>query len=185
MVFEDCTFRGNGGYGVQLGGRDVDRLTFLRSAITGNRLAAVTGPGEYTALQFIQCKVEGNGSNQLPEGKPAGGTGGPPVPIESTGKMPVPPAGSSPAADFRMPEVVRAGEAAQFQCISRVSSGDPSSAGIVERLWDFGDGIPEVTQSPKHVFGQPGKYRVTLIVWDAAGRGGRSERWVEVRGIGD
>ena len=30
LVFEDCTFRNNGGYGVQFGGRDVDALDFLR-----------------------------------------------------------------------------------------------------------------------------------------------------------
>ena len=41
LVFEDCRFRNNGGYGVQLGGRGVDALDFFRSAITGNGLAAV------------------------------------------------------------------------------------------------------------------------------------------------
>jgi len=34
-------------------------------------------------------------------------------------------------------------------------------------------GIPEVTHAPKHTFEKPGKHRVTLIVWDAAGRGGQ------------
>jgi hypothetical protein len=175
MVFEECTFRGNGGYGVQLGGRDVDKLTFLRSAITDNGLAAVTGPAKYTALQFIECKVAGNGSNQLPEGKPAarGGKG-------EKGRRGEGEEGrggdATPVADFRVPGVIRTGEPALFQCMSRVSSGE-----IVERLWDFGDGIPEVAASPSHTFHKPGKYRVTLIVWDAAGRGGRAERWIEVK----
>jgi len=35
-------------------------------------------------------------------------------------------------------------------------------------------------RTKKHTFDQPGKYRVTLIVWDAAGRGARAERTVEV-----
>ena len=70
LVFEDCSFRNNGGYGVQLGGQGVDALDFFRSAITGNRLAAVSGPSQYTALVFRDCKVEGNQDNRLPPAKP-------------------------------------------------------------------------------------------------------------------
>jgi hypothetical protein len=44
----------------------------------------------------------------------------------------------------------------------------------------LGDGIPEVTARPKHIFGQPGKYRVTLVVWDKSGRGGRAEKTIQV-----
>ena len=44
LVFEDCLFRGNGGYGVQLGGGDVDALDFLRATIAGSGQAAVAGP---------------------------------------------------------------------------------------------------------------------------------------------
>src|ERR1017187_5036138 len=61
-----------------------------------------------------------------------------------------------PAADFRMPQVIRAGAAAQFECASKPASGE-----IVERLWDFNHGIAEVTANPQHTFEQPGKYRVT------------------------
>lgn len=154
LVFEDCVFRNNGGYGVQFGGRDVDSLDFLGSAITDNRQAAVSGPSQYTALEFSDCKVEGNNSDQLPAAKPFS-------------SLP-------PVADFRLPEPIRAGEPVQFQCNSRVASG------IVERLWDFGDGIPEVTAQPKYAFGQPGKYRVTLVVWDKSGRGGRAEKMIQV-----
>lgn len=155
LVFEDCAFRSNGGYGVQLGGRDVDGLTFLRCAIKGNGLAAVTGPSAYTALEFRDCQVEGNGSDRLPEAK----------------AFP----GAAPVADFRVPAAVRAGKPAQFRCTSRAASG-----AIVERLWDFGHGIPETASAPMHTFDRPGKYRVTLIVWDGASRGARAEKTVEV-----
>ena len=37
-----------------------------------------------------------------------------------------------------------------------------------------------MTDKPKHTFGQPGKYRVTLIVWDKSGRGGRAEKVIQV-----
>jgi PKD repeat protein len=74
-----------------------------------------------------------------------------------------------------MAQAIHAGEAAQFECASKAGAGE-----IVERLWDFNDGIPEVVANPRHTFDRPGKYRVTLIVWDAAGRGARSEKTIEV-----
>jgi hypothetical protein len=154
LVFEDCSFRNNGGYGVQLGGQGVDALDFFRSAITGNRLAAVSGPSQYTALVFRDCKVEGNQDNRLPPAKPF--------------------RNSPPLADFLVSGPIRVGEAVQFQCRSQ------PAAGIVDRLWDLGDGIPEVAAGPKHTFSRPGKYRVTLVVWDKDGRGAQAERTIEV-----
>jgi PKD repeat protein len=44
----------------------------------------------------------------------------------------------------------------------------------------LGDGIPEVAAQPKHTFAQPGTYRVTLVVWDTSGRGGRAEKTIQV-----
>jgi parallel beta-helix repeat protein len=154
LVFEECTFQNNGGAGVQLGGRDVDALEFLRSTISGNGLAAVTGASQSTALEFTDCKVERNKSDQLPAARPF--------------------SHPRPLADFRAPASIRAGEPAQFECLSRPAND------IVERLWDFGQGIPEVTAQPRHIFDQPGNYRVTLVVWDKSGRGGRVEKIVHV-----
>jgi len=154
MVFEECTFRANGGFGVQMGGKDVDAISFLRCAITGNRGRAVTTPAQYTALEFVECRVESNGDNALPAAKPF--------------------AGAPPKADFSVPAVVRAGEPAVFRCSSTATTP------IEERLWDFGHGIAEVAAEPKHTYERPGKYRVTLVVWDKAGRGARAEKTVEV-----
>ncbi|MBN2270853.1 MAG: PKD domain-containing protein [Sedimentisphaerales bacterium] len=64
---------------------------------------------------------------------------------------------------------------AQFECVSKPGTGD-----IVERLWDFNHGIAEVMANPRHTFERPGKYRVTLVVWDSAGSGGRIEKTIEV-----
>jgi hypothetical protein len=155
FVFEECVFADNGGYGVQLGGRDVDALTLLRCKITANGLGAVVGPHAYSALQMIDCTVQGNKSDQLPAAKPF--------------------AGAAPTADFVLPTEIRAGQPTVFRCTSHAAAGK-----IGERLWDFGDGIPEVTAEPKHAFDRPGSYRVTLIVWDDAGRGGRAEKTVRV-----
>ncbi len=77
LVFEDCVFRGNGGYGLQLGGSGVDALDFRRATISGNGLAAVVGPSQYTALAFSDCQATGNQDNRLPPAKPFAGP--PPV----------------------------------------------------------------------------------------------------------
>jgi parallel beta-helix repeat protein len=155
LVFEHCRFRGNGGYGLQLGGQAVDEICLLHCLISANGLAAVSAPPSYAAIEFTDCKAAGNGNDALPASKP----------------LP----SSPPVADFRVPDTIRAGEPAQFACSSRAASGT-----IAQRLWDFNQGIPEVTVSPQHVFDGPGKYRVTLIVWDSAGRGGHTEKMVEV-----
>ena len=155
LAFEDCAFRNNGGYGLQLGGKDVDAIRLVRSTIAGNGLAAVVGPAKYTALEFVECKVQGNKPDQLPPAKPF--------------------PGEPPTAALRAPETVRAGQPAAFQCLSTAPAGK-----IVERLWDFGHGIPEAAAAPRHTFERPGKYRVTLIVWDDAGRGSRADKIVDV-----
>jgi parallel beta-helix repeat protein len=154
LVFEQCSFRNNGGFGVQFGGRDVDALDFLHSSITGNGLDAVRGPSQYAALDFTGCTVQRNKSDQLPATKPFNS----------------PP----PVAEFGLPKSIRAGEPGKFECVSRPANE------IAERLWDFGDGIPEVTPGPQHTFARPGSYRVTLIVWDRSGRGGRAEQMLQV-----
>jgi hypothetical protein len=155
LVFEDCAFRFNGGYGVQLGGTDLDRLAFVRCPIVGNKLAAVSKPSQLMTLAFSQCRIVNNASNQLPACKPF--------------------ATPAPRADFLVPQPIRPGVPVSFEDISRPGTGQ-----IVERLWDFNDGIPQLTATAPHTFERPGRYRVTLIVWDSGGRGARAEKIVEV-----
>ncbi|HEX2973812.1 MAG TPA: right-handed parallel beta-helix repeat-containing protein, partial [Tepidisphaeraceae bacterium] len=132
LVLEECTFRDNGGLGLQLGGQDVDGISLIRCEIAGNGNAAVSGPTEYTTLEFADCKVQANQSNQLPPPKPF--------------------AKPAPQVELRVPEVIRAGEVVRFQCVS--VAGEK----IVERLWDCGHGIPEVSAEATHTYEQPGKY---------------------------
>ena len=155
LVLEDCAFRFNGGYGVQLFGTDLDRLAFARCTIAGNKLAAVTQPSQPITLAFEQCWVVDNASNKLPVGKSF--------------------AGPAPVADFVLPQTIRSGVPASFQDTSRPGTGQ-----IVERIWDFNDGIPQLTAAVQHTFARHGRYRITLIVWDSAGRGARAEKFVEV-----
>jgi hypothetical protein len=46
----------------------------------------------------------------------------------------------------------------------------------VDRLWDFGEGVPSIGAESTVVFLKPGLHRVTLVGWDAAGRGSRIEK---------
>ena len=150
MVFEECDFRNNGGYGVQIGGKDVDALTFLGCVFTNDSLGPVIGISPEMTVEF------------------RGGKGAPPASARAFPEQ-------QPVVDFTMPRVFHAGVEAQFHCTSTAAKG-----GIRERLWDFGHGIPDVAANPAHIFEKPGKYRVTLVVWDGAGRGARAERNIEV-----
>lgn len=155
VVFEECAFRDNGGYGIQFGGPEVDFISFVRCEFTNNRQGLVTGLSPTKTVEFTDCKTGGDQTGAWPAAK----------------QFPA----SAPTADFRLPQVIHAGEAAQFECASKAASGE-----IVERLWDFNHGIPEVVANPRHTFERPGRYRVTLIVWDAAGRGARVGKTIEV-----
>jgi parallel beta-helix repeat protein len=154
LVFEECTFRDNGACGVQFGGENVDAMTFLRCVFKNNANGSLTGLSPDKTIEFNECSLENEATRQ-PTTK---AFSGPP-----------------PVADFRMPDVIQAGVPVQFECVSKPGTGD-----IVERLWDFNHGIAEVSANPRHTFERPGKYRVTLVVWDRAGRGGRIEKTIEV-----
>ncbi|MCX7048904.1 MAG: right-handed parallel beta-helix repeat-containing protein [Candidatus Sumerlaeota bacterium] len=153
MALEECVFRNNAGMGVQFTGKDIDAISFVRCAFTNNKGRVMNQPPNAMALEFDDCRMEGNQNNQLPAAKPFSD----------------PP----PKADFQSPEIIRVGEPTAFRCASTPTTS------IVERLWDFGHGLPDVTAEPKHVYEQPGKYRVALIVWDNANRGARIEKTIE------
>jgi PKD domain/Right handed beta helix region len=155
LVLEDCLFRSNGGNGVELFGADIDRLSFVRCAMIANKLAAVTQPSQPMVLAFENCRVLDNGNNNLPAGKPFDGP--------------------APTASFDHPQNLRPGVPVLFKDTSRPASGE-----IVERLWDFGAGIPQLSAEAPHTFARPGRHRITLIVWDSAGRGARAEKTIEV-----
>ena len=133
----------------------MDDIFFLRCVFTNNRLGSVSRFSPDKTVEFKDCSIGGRRPKLFPPTKEF--------------------SEPSPVADFRLPKLIRAGTAAQFECQSKAASGE-----IAERLWDFGDGISQVTANPSHTFNRPGKYRVTLIVWDAAARGARAEKVVEV-----
>ena len=155
VTLEECEIRDNGRLGLQLGGAGVDFLSFVRCRIEGNKGAAVAAPRDCTALEWTECTVTGNGSDALPPAKP----------------FPQP----APRAAFEAPSAPRAGKPARFV------SGSTAAAGkIAQALWDFNDGLPATEPEATHTFAKPGAYRVTLVVWDEAGRGARAEKRIQV-----
>jgi len=155
VVLEECEFSGNGRYGVQLGGTNVDFLSFVRCTITGNKGPAVVGPPEYTALEWKDCIVQGNAKNDLPPAKP----------------FPQPP----PTAAFDAPDSAPVGQPASFVNTSRAAKGNISAI-----LWDFGDGVPATDARTTHAYTRPGEYLVTLVAWDDSGRGARCEKQIAI-----
>ncbi|MBM3474319.1 MAG: PKD domain-containing protein [Armatimonadetes bacterium] len=151
LVLEECEFSNNARHGLQLISAGVDRLSFLRCRIEGNKGAAVVGPGDYTALEWIDCTVEGNANNTLTPAKPL--------------------TDPAPVAALEGPKTVKVGEEATFRC---------ATPDIEAAMWDFGDGIPVVGNEVKHTYEKPGEYTVTLVVWTKAGRGARAAEAVKV-----
>ena len=154
-VLEECEARDNARDGLQLGGGNVDFLSFIKCRIVGNKGPACEGPGAYTALEWVDCTVQGNGSNALPPAKP----------------FPTPP----PSAEMLAPASATVGNPVALLCKSDAAS----EVGSVV-LWDFGDGIPVTGRSVKHIYDRPGKYDVAMILWDKAGRGVRVGKTLNV-----
>jgi hypothetical protein len=155
VTLEECEIHGNERSGIQLGGRNVDQLCFLRCTIRNNKGPAVSGPTGYTALEWDHCDVQGNGDNSLPAAKPF--------------------ATKAPLAAIAGPTQARAGEAVRFASNSKALSGN-----IKQVLWDFNDGVPATDAVTSHRFAKPGDYRVTLLIWDTSGRGARAEMQMKV-----
>jgi PKD repeat protein len=141
----------NGNIGLQLGGTNVDRLTIVNNTIIGNAGAAVTrdfssvGPFAGKDLVWSNNTVANNGNN---------------FQLSSVGFS----ANAAPTAAIVDPGAAMVGQRVNFS----FSFSDKGTLGSV--LWDLGEGLPETSANPTHVYTIPGKYRVELVVWDNAGR---------------
>jgi len=122
MVFEDCRFANNGGFGLQLGGPEVDALTFRDCTIQGNKGAAFSGGA--TNLRLENNTIEGNGKDNAPESQPS--------------------ATPAPKADVTMPERIVAGQPAKFKVTTAAAAevlwdfndGIPEVAAEVEHVYE-------------------------------------------------
>lgn len=156
LTFEECTFARNGRLGLQLIGKGVDALAFVRCTIADNKGPAIRGPSGYTALEWLDCKVTGNGSDTFPPDKPF--------------------ASPAPIASFDAPTTAHVGKPVRFVSTSQARAGK-----IQAQLWDLGDGPPHTDAVATHTYSKPGTYRVTLIIWNEPGRAARAETCVIVK----
>jgi hypothetical protein len=141
----------NGNIGLQLGGTNVDQLTIVNNTITGNAGAAVTrdysgvGPFAGKDLVWSNNSVSNNGNN---------------FQLASVGFS----ANAAPTAAIVNPGTATVGQPVNFS----FRFSDQGTLGSV--LWDLGEGLPDTSANPSHVYTIPGKYLVELVVWDNAGR---------------
>jgi len=156
VVFDDNHFTDNAGLAIQVtSGKDVNHLTFIDNIITNNAMGAINHyPGD--TIVWENNLIANNGPG--PDMETKGAMGAPPVP------------------SFTVSAVARVGEPVRFQCAATDSE-------INHVLWDFGAGIPCTDLAPTYTYAKPGAYRVSLVVWDKAGRAGRpAEATIRVNG---
>jgi hypothetical protein len=140
--------------GLELGGKDLEQLSFINNLISQNGFAAVTGNAGAN-LEWTNNTVTGNGRDE---------------PLTSRGF-----AHRRPTADFMSSDNPTAGQPVIFGNRSAAAEGS-----IKHVLWDFGEGVPATLPEGVHTYDRPGTYRVTLIVWDDQGRGAIKEREVTI-----
>ena len=140
--------------GIELGGGRLDGISIVNNVIRGNAMAAVCGRAG-ADFEWAGNTVAGNGSNR---------------PFASHGSL-----GPKPAASFRCSSSPTVGQTVNFTNTSAAAAG-----GLGHVLWDFGDGVPSTSFHGSHTYGRAGTYRVTLVVWDKAGRGAMKKQSITV-----
>jgi hypothetical protein len=156
LTFEECEFRKNGRFGLQLIGGGVDHLDFVRCSIRDNGGPAVVGPEGYEALEWRECEVTGNAVDALPVAKRF--------------------ARAAPTLAISAPVRARRGEPVRFASEAQAAPGGK----IAAVLWDLDDGPPLGDARVEHAYERAGNYLVTLIAWDDGGRAARAEHRLEV-----
>ncbi len=155
LTLEGNTFIGNQGLGLEISGGNTDTFSITGNTFTENREASVDIDSDVASLRWIGNTVSGNGTDRQ---------------VFSRG-----PINQLPVSAIQSTTVASTAERITF------TMEQPSDASPVDAaLWDFGDGIPSTERSPGHRYQEPGTYRVSLIVWDAAGQSFRSEQTITV-----
>ena len=157
VVFDSNRITDNAGLGIQLtSGKGVSHLTFINNIITNNAQGSINHYPDSAPIIWESNLVSGNGTDTQLETR--GFTGEPPI------------------ASFSCPDTARVGEPVQFQNTSTAPNSE-----IDQVLWDFDAGIPCTDSNPAYTYKRPGAYRVSLIVWNKAGRANRAaERTIRV-----
>jgi PKD repeat protein len=145
----------NAGDGIQFSGTNFDQLSFVDNTVVRNVGDSVSGDPGGASLLWTGNTVVDNGVDRD---------------LVTRGF-----ASAGPTAAFSAVASTVAGVPVVFTNTSSAGSGT-----LVRTLWDFGDGPPTTDAQPTHLYDAAGIYRVSLVVWDSAGRGARAEQLVQV-----
>lgn len=158
VVFDSNRITDNAGLAIQMtSAKGVNHISFIDNVITNNAMGSYNRYPD-TAVIWEGNLVSGNGNNDRVL-RTKGFTGKPPI------------------ASFSCPTTAQVGEPVRF---SNSSTAPGSAIGHV--LWDFDAGVPCTDMNPSYVYQRPGAYRVSLVVWNTDGWGGRpAEKTILVR----
>lgn len=146
MVLHANRMVGNRGAGIQLGGPNLDRLTFIENVVQDNDGPAVTGAfrGDHVLWQANDLSGNHGGDNALTS--------------EGFGER------SLPDLAIRISADPKTGTPVTFQ----LEGFHPDH--FNEVLWDLGHGTPRTGRTVEHTYDRPGPYRIAAIAWTADGR---------------
>ncbi|MDI6450261.1 right-handed parallel beta-helix repeat-containing protein [Anaerobaca lacustris] len=146
MVLHANRMVGNRGAGIQLGGPNLDRLTFIENVVQDNDGPAVAGAFRGDHLLWRADDVSGNqgGDNAL----------------TSKGFD----ERSLPDLAIRISADPKTGKPVTFQ----LEGFDP--ARFSEVLWDLDHGIPRTGRTVEHTYDCPGRHRIAAIAWTTDGQ---------------
>ncbi len=146
MVLHANQIVGNRGAGIQLGGPNLDRLTFVENVVQDNDGPAVAGAFRGDHVLWRANDVSGNqgGDNAL----------------TSKGFD----ERSLPDLAIRISADPKTGRAVTFE----LEGFDP--ARFTEVLWDLDHGIPRTGRTVEHTYDRPGPYRIAAIAWTPDGQ---------------
>lgn len=155
ITLDSCTIIDNQRHGIRVSGSNVNRLSFINNRIINNAGYGFYPYSGYSALEFSNNNVSGNGNNNAP------------APANFNNQKPV--------AAFSSVSSANVGQSITFTN----NSYDPDGS-ISRVLWDFNDGLPTTSTSPSYTYTKAGYYRVSLVVWDNHGRASRTEKLINV-----
>jgi hypothetical protein len=146
MVLHANRMTGNGGAGIQLGGPNLDCLSFIGNVIQDNDGRAVAGTFAGDHILWQANAVSRNG-------------GGDDVPPNMGFDRQI-------TADLAIEVSAdpKTGTLVAFQ----LGGFDPER--FTEVLWDLGAGIPRAGRSVEHIYDRSGQYRVAAIAWTPDGQ---------------
>ncbi len=146
MVLHANRIVDNGGAGIQLGGSNLDRLTFVGNVIQDNEGPAVIRPSAGDHVLWHENAVSGNeGGDGVPISRGFDGRVTPKLFIEVS-------------ADAKTGRLITL----------TLKGFEPDR--FTEILWDLGQGIPRTGGVVEQVYDRAGRYRIAAIAWTTDGQ---------------